>query len=96
MLVSDARITIIKKRNLETFPPSCIISLPSCPGVSACGPSKEEIALAKAESSTVQTYEDSEAAIKLAGQGYEEGLNNVISLKAELLHNIQSDNPTDW
>ena len=49
-------------------------------GVSACGPSKEEIALAKAESSTVQACEDSEAAIKLAGHGYEEGLNNFISL----------------
>jgi hypothetical protein len=71
---------------------ACLLAL----GVSACGPSKEEIALAKAESSTVQACEDSEAAIKLAGQGYEEGLNYVISLKAELLHNIQGDNPTDW
>ena len=96
MLVSDARITIIKKGNLETHPlaasSACLLAL----GVSACGPSKEEIALAKAESSTVQACEDSEAAIKLAGQGYEEGLNNVISLKAELLENIQGDNPTDW
>ena len=71
---------------------ACLLAL----GVNAYGPSKEEIALAKAESSTVQACEDSEAAIKLAGQGYEEGLNNVISLKAELLHNIQGDNPTDW
>ena len=96
MLVSDARITIIKKGNLETSPlassSACLLAL----RLSACGPSKEEIALAKAESSTVQACEDSEAAIKLAGQGYEEGLNNVISLKAELLDNIQGDNPTDW
>ena len=44
----------------------------------------------------VQACEDSEAAIKLAGKGYEEGLNNVISLKGELLDNIQGENPTDW
>ena len=80
------------KLSLLAASSACLLAL----GVSACGPSKEEIALAKAESSTVQACEDSEAAIKLAGQGYEEGLNNVISLKAELLHNIQGDNPTDW
>ena len=44
----------------------------------------------------VQACEDSEAEIKLAGKGYEEGLNNVISLKGELLDNIQGENPTDW
>ena len=80
------------KLSLLAASSACLLAL----GVSACGPSKEEIALAKAESSTVQACEDSEAAIKLAGQGYEEGLNNVISLKAELLDNIQGDNPTDW
>ena len=71
MLVSDARITIIKKDTLKlsllAASSSCHLAL----GVSACGPSKEEIALAKAESSTVQACEDSEAAIKLAGHGYE-------------------------
>ena len=80
------------KLSLLAASSACLLAL----GVSACGPSNEEIALAKAESSTVQACEDSEAAIKLAGQGYEEGLNNVISLKAELLDNIQGDNPTDW
>ena len=80
------------KLSLLAASSACLLAL----GVSACGPSKEEIALAKAESSTVQTCEDSETAIKLAGQGYEEGLNNVISLKAELLDKIQGDNPTDW
>ena len=45
----------------------------------------------------VQACEDSEAAaIKLAGKGYKEGLNNDISLKGELLDNIQGENPTDW
>ena len=44
----------------------------------------------------VQACEDSEAAIKRAGKGYEEGLNNVISLKGDLLDNIQGENPTDW
>ena len=80
------------KLSLLAASSACLLAL----GVSACGPSKEEIVLAKAESSTVQACEDSEAAIKLAGQGYEEGLNNVISLNAELLDNIQGDNPTDW
>ena len=79
------------KLSLLAASSACLLAL----GVSACGPSKEEIALAKAESSTVQACEDSEAAIKLAGQGYEEGLNNVISLKAEMHHNIQGDNQTD-
>lgn len=96
MHVSDARITIIKKGNLEISPLSALSAYLLAFGVSGCGPSKEEIALAKAESSTVQACEDSEAEIKLARQGYEEGLNNVISLKAELLQNIQDDNPTDW
>ena len=71
MLVSDARIIIIKKDTLKLSlldaSSSCHLAL----GVSACGPSNEEIALAKAESSTVQACEDSEAAIKLAGHGYE-------------------------
>ena len=71
---------------------ACLLAL----GLDSFGPSKEEIALAKAESAMVQACENSEAAIKLAGKGYEEGLNNVISLKAELLDNIQGDNPTDW
>tara|TARA_B100001173_G_scaffold292853_1_gene285407 strand:- start:821 stop:1078 length:258 start_codon:yes stop_codon:yes gene_type:complete len=61
----------------------------------SCGPSKEEIALAKSESATVQPCKDSEAAIKFAGKDYEEGLNNVIGLNGELLDNIQGDNPTD-
>ena len=80
------------KLSLLAASSACLLAL----GISACGPSKEEIALAKAESATGQACEDSEAAIKLAGQGYEEGLDNVISLKAELLDNIQGDNPTDW
>ena len=71
MLLSDARITIIKKQTLKlsllAASSACLLAL----GVSACGPSKEEIALSKAESSTVQACEDSEAAIKLAGHGYE-------------------------
>ena len=71
---------------------ACLLAL----GLGACGSSEEEIALAKAESAMVQACEDSEAAIKLAGKGYEEGLNNAISLKGELLDNIQGDNPTDW
>ena len=96
MLISDARITIIKKETLKLSLLAASSAFLLALGVSACGPSKEEIALAKAESSTVQASGDSEAAIKLAGQGYEGGLNNVISLKAELLHNIQGDNPTDW
>ena len=44
----------------------------------------------------VKACEDFEAAIKLSGKGYEEGLNNVISLKSEPLGNIQGDNSTDW
>ena len=44
----------------------------------------------------VQACEDSETAIKIAGKGYENGLNDVLALKAELLENIQGDNPTDW
>ena len=71
---------------------ACLLAL----GLDSCGPSKEEIALAKAESAMVQACEDSEAAIKLAGKDYEEALNNVISLKGELLDNIQGENPTDW
>ena len=71
---------------------ACILAL----GLGACGPSKEEVALAKAEAATVQACEDSEAAIKEAGKGYEEGLNNVIALKEVLLDNIQGENPTDW
>ena len=70
---------------------ACILAL----GLGACGPSKEEVVLAKAESAIVQACEESETAIKLAGKGYEEGLNNVITLKGELLDNIQGDNPTD-
>ena len=96
MLVSDDQIRIIKK---ETFKLSLLAASSACLldlGLSACGPSKEEIALAKAESAMVQACEDSEDAIKLAGKGYEEGLNNVISLKGELLDNIQVENPTDW
>jgi hypothetical protein len=54
LLVSDARITIIKKDTLKlsllAASSSCHLAL----GVCACGPSKEEIALDKAESSTVQ------------------------------------------
>ena len=44
----------------------------------------------------VQACEDSETAIKIAGKGYENGINDVLALKAELLENIQGDNPTDW
>ena len=96
MLVSDDQIRIIEKETLKlsllAASSTCLLSL----GISACGPSKEDIALDKAESATGQACEDSEAAIKLAEQGYEEGLDNIISLKAELLDNIQGDNPTDW
>ena len=72
------------KLSLLAASSACLLALE----VSACGSSKEEIALAKAESSTVQACEDSEAAIKLSRQVYDEGLNNVISLKVELLDNI--------
>ena len=80
MLVSDDRIKIFKKEAVKL---SVLAASSAClrAGLGACGPSKEEIALAKAESAMVQACEDSEAAIKLAGKGYEEGLNNVISLK---------------
>ena len=54
------------------------------------------MALAKAKAAIVQAREDSETAIKIAGEGYENGLNDVLALKAELLENIQGDNPTDW
>ena len=43
----------------------------------------------------VQACEDSETAIKIAGKGYGNELNDVLALKAELLENIQGDNPTD-
>ena len=65
-------------------------------GIGACGPSKQELALAGAKTAINQACDASEAAIKIAGKGYEDGLNNVLSLKAELLDNIQGDNPTDW
>jgi hypothetical protein len=95
LLVSDDRIKIFKKEAVKL---SVLAASSAClrAGLGACGPLKEEIALAKAESAMVQACEDSEAAIKLAGKGYEEGLNNVISLKGELLDNIQGENPTDW
>ena len=95
MLVSDDRIKIFKKEAVKL---SVLAASSAClrAGLGACGPSKEEIALAKAESAMVQACEDSETGIKLAGKGYEEGLNNVISLKGELLDNIQGENPTDW
>ncbi|ABB26172.1 hypothetical protein Syncc9902_1208 [Synechococcus sp. CC9902] len=54
------------------------------------------MALAEAKAAMVQACEDSETAIKIAGKGYENGLNDVLALKAELLENIQGDNPTDW
>ena len=44
----------------------------------------------------VQACEDSETAIKIAGKGYENGINDILALKAKLLENIQGDNPTDW
>jgi hypothetical protein len=54
------------------------------------------VALAEAKAAMAQACEDSETAIKIAGMGYENGLNDVLALKAELLENIQGDNPTDW
>ena len=71
---------------------ACVLSL----GLGACGPSKQDVALAEANVAMVQACEDSETAIKIAGKGYENGLNDVLALKAELLENIQGDNPTDW
>jgi hypothetical protein len=65
-------------------------------GLGACGPSKQDVALAEAKAAMAQACEDSETAIKIAGMGYENGLNDVLALKAELLENIQGDNPTDW
>ena len=38
-----------------------------------------------------QACEDSETAIKIAGKGYENGLNDVLALKAEVLENIQGE-----
>ena len=66
------------------------------PWARACGPSKQDAALAEAKAAMVQAREDSETTIKIAGKGYENGLNDVLELKAELLENIQGDNPTDW
>ena len=67
LLGSDEQIRIIRKETLKlsllAASSACLLAL----GISACGPSKEEIALAKAESATGQACEDSEAAIKLAG-----------------------------
>ena len=54
------------------------------------------MALAEAKVAMVQACEDSETAIKIAGKGYENGLNDVLALKTEMLDNIQGDNPTDW
>ena len=71
---------------------ACVLSL----GLGACGPSKQDVALAEAKAAMAQACEDSETAIKIAGMGYENGLNDVLALKAELLENIQGDNPTDW
>ena len=44
----------------------------------------------------VQACEDFETAIKIAGKSYEDGFNDVLMLKAELLDTIQGDSPTDW
>ena len=66
------------------------------PWARACGPSKQDAALDEAKAAMVQAREDSETAIKIAGKGYENKLNDVLELKAELLENIQGDNPTDW
>ncbi|MDB4653372.1 hypothetical protein OAE35_00545 [Synechococcus sp. AH-551-E02] len=71
---------------------ACVLSL----GFGACGPSKQDVALAEAKDAMVQACEESETAIKIAGKGYENGINDVLALKAELLENIQGDNPTDW
>ena len=54
------------------------------------------MALAEAKAAMVQACEDSETAIKIAGKGYENGLDDVLASKTELLKNIQGDNPTDW
>ena len=54
------------------------------------------MALAEEKAAMVQACEDHGTAIKIAGKVYENGLNDVLALKAELLENIQGDNPTDW
>ena len=66
------------------------------PWARACGPSKQDVPLSEAKTSMVKAREDSETAIKIAGKGYKNGLNDVLELKADLLGNIQGDDPTDW
>ena len=56
---------------------ACVLSL----GLGACGPSKQDVALAEANVAMVQACEDSETAIKIAGKGCENGLNDVLALK---------------
>ena len=80
------------KLSLLAASSACVLSL----GLGACGPSKQELAIENAKTAINQACDASEAAIKIAGKGYEDGLNNVLTLKAELLDNIQGDNPTDW
>ena len=87
---------IQKSRTFETLHACRILSMRLSLGLGACGPSKQELALAGAKTAINQACDASEAAIKIAGNSYEDSLNNVLSLKAELLENIQGDNPTDW
>lgn len=87
---------IQKSRTFEILHACRIFSMRLSLGLGACGPSKQELALAGAKTAINQACDASEATIKIAGNGYEDSLNNVLSLKAELLENIQGDNPTDW
>ena len=80
------------KLSLLAASSACVLSL----GLVACGPSKQELAIEKAKTAINQACDASDASIKIAGKGYEDGLNNVLSLKAELLDNIQGNNPIDW